>query len=343
MTENNAMAIHQYGQELSMETTRMAPLKRGYARVRIRANGVCATDVKLVDGVGFKPALPFVPGHEPSGIVEEMETDDPRYKDYIGKSFVISPHITCGECENCLSGRENICLNMVGSLGISINGAFAQYVDIPLKNLVEMPEGMDHSVAALAGGVVAVPLVAIRALGNLMEKNVVVLGSGGLALAAIQILNNLSAKVIVVGRKEEKLRVAKELGASVSINSTSGDYVKEIMEYTGGRGADNVIDLAGDPKEVPKLLSALKRGGTLSIVGYSSSQISLDYRRIALDAIQIRGSRSYTRNDLRLAVNLMKSGKVMPIISHKVPLESANNAISLVRNGSSIGRVVLEI
>ena len=343
MTENNTMTILQYGQELSMETAKMAPLKRGYARVRIRANGVCATDVKLVDGVGFKPALPFVPGHEPSGIVEDMVTDEPRYREYLGKSFVVSPHITCGECENCLSGRENICLNMVGSLGISINGAFAQYVDIPLRNLVEIPDGMDHSLAALAGGVVAVPLVAIRALGDLMEKNVVVLGAGGLAMAAIQILKNVGAKVIVVGRKEEKLKVARELGASFTINSTSRDYVREIMEYTAGRGADNVVDLAGDAKEVPKLLSSLKRGGTLSIVGYSSSQIVLDYRKIALDAIQIRGSRSYTRNDLRLAVNLMASGKVMPIISHKVPLESANDAIALVRNGSSVGRVVLEM
>ena len=343
MTENNAMTILQYGQELSMKTTTMGPLKRGYARVRIKANGVCATDVKLVDGVGFKPALPFVPGHEPSGIVEEVVTDDPRYSDYPGRSFVVSPHITCGECENCLSGKENICLNMGGSLGISINGAFAQYVDIPLRNLVEMPDGMDHSMAALAGGVVAVPLVAIRGLGDLMEKNVVVMGSGGLAMAAIQILNNIGARVTVIGRKDEKLKVARELGASLTINSTSSDYVKEIMDHTGGRGVDNVVDLAGDPKEVPKLLSTLKRGGTLSIVGYSSSQIVLDYRKIALDAIQIKGSRSYTRRDIRLAVNLMASGKVMPIISHKVPLESANDAISLVRNGTSIGRVVLEI
>ncbi len=343
MTENQSMTILEYGKPLSMETTKMPPLRREYARVRIRANGVCATDVKLVDGVGFKPALPFVPGHEPAGTVEDMVTDNPRYSEYIGKTFVVSPHITCGECENCLSGKENICLNMGGSLGISINGAFAKYVDVPLRNLVEVPKGMDYSMAALAGGVVAVPLVAIRALGDLNEKNVVVLGSGGLAMAAIQILRNIGANVIVIGRKEEKLKVAGDLGSSYTINSTSTDYIEEIMNYTGRSGADCVIDLAGDPKEVPRIMTTLKRGGTLSIVGYSSSQIAIDYRKIALDALQIRGSRSYTKNDIRLAVKLMTSGKVKPIISKKVPLESANEALSLVRNGSSVGRIVLEI
>jgi propanol-preferring alcohol dehydrogenase len=342
MTTNHYMAIVEYGKKLMETTSEMKPLARDYARVRIRANGVCATDVKLVDGVGFHPDLPFVPGHEPAGQVEEVNSEAPKYKDYIGKRFVIHPHITCGECENCLSGRENVCLAVKGSLGISINGAFSEYVDVPLVNLIPIPDEMDFSFAALAGGVVAVPLLAIRGLGDLINRDVVVIGAGGLAMVAIQILKNAGSNVIVVGRKDKKLDLAKELGARFVINSTNTDYVKEIREFTNGIGADYVLDLAGDPKEVPVAINSLKRGGTFSIVGYSSSTINLDYKKIALDAIRIQGSRSYTRNDLRISIGLIKNKLVKPIISHKLPLTSANEAISIVRSGISMGRVVLE-
>ncbi|MGC8505471.1 MAG: alcohol dehydrogenase catalytic domain-containing protein [Thermoplasmata archaeon] len=342
MTINHYMAIVEYGKRLVEMSSEMKPLQRDYARVRIRANGVCATDVKLVDGVGFHPELPFVPGHEPAGQVEEVNSDSEKYKNYVGRKFVVHPHITCGECENCLSGRENVCLALKGSLGISINGAFSEYVDVPLRNLIPVPDSMDFPYAALAGGVVAVPLLAIRNLGDLMNRDVVVIGTGGLAMVAIQILKNGGSNVIVVGRKDEKLQMASELGASFVINSTQADYVKEIRHYTAGIGADYVLDLAGDPKEVPVAINSLKRGGTFSVVGYSSSTINLDYKKIALDAIKIQGSRSYTRNDLRISVDLIKNHLVKPIISHRFPLESANEAISVVRSGTSIGRVVLE-
>ena len=342
MTINHYMAIVEYGKKLVAMSSEMKPLQRDYARVKIRANGVCATDVKLVDGVGFHPELPFVPGHEPAGQVEEVNSDSQKYKDYVGKRFVMHPHITCGECENCLSGRENVCLAVKGSMGISINGAFSEYVDVPLRNLIPVPDNMDFPFAALAGGVVAVPLLAIRNLGDLINRDVVVIGTGGLAMVAIQILKSAGSNVIVVGRKDEKLQLASSLGAAFTVNSIQTDYVKEIKEYTHGIGADYVVDLAGDPQEVPVAINSLKRGGTLSVVGYSSSTISLDYKKIALDAIKIQGSRSYTRNDLRISVDLIKNRVVKPIISHKLPLESANEAISLVRSGTSMGRVILE-
>ena len=342
MTKNRYMAIVEYGKKLVEMSADMKPLQKDYARVRIRANGVCATDVKLVDGVGFHPELPFVPGHEPAGQVEEVNSDLEKYRDYVGRRFVVHPHITCGECENCLSGRENVCLAVKGSLGISINGAFSEYVDVPLKNLIPVPDNMDFPSAALAGGVVAVPLLAIRNLGDLVNRDVVVIGTGGLAMVAIQILKNAGSNVIVVGRKDEKLQMASKLGAAFAINSMQIDYVKEIKNYTRGIGADYVVDLAGDPKEVPVAINSLKRGGTFSVVGYSSSTVNLDYKKIALDAIKIQGSRSYTRNDLRISVDLIKNHLVKPLISHRFPLESANEAISVVRSGTSMGRVILE-
>ncbi len=342
MTKNRYMAIVEYGKKLVEMSADMKPLQRDYARVRIRANGVCATDVKLVDGVGFHPELPFVPGHEPAGQVEEINSDMEKYRDYVGRRFVVHPHITCGECENCLSGRENVCLAVKGSLGISINGAFSEYVDVPLKNLIPVPDNMDFPSAALAGGVVAVPLLAIRNLGDLVNRDVVVIGTGGLAMVAIQILKNAGSNVIVVGRKDEKLQMASKLGAAFAINSMQTDYVKDIKNYTRGIGADYVVDLAGDPKEVPVAINSLKRGGTFSVVGYSSSTVNLDYKKIALDAIKIQGSRSYTRNDLRISVDLIKNHLVKPLISHRFPLESANEAISVVRSGTSMGRVILE-
>jgi propanol-preferring alcohol dehydrogenase len=320
----------------------MKALPIGYARVRIRANGVCSTDVKLVDGRGFTPNLPFTPGHEPSGTVEEVNSLNDSDGQYNGKNFVIFPHITCGQCENCINGKENLCLNSGGSIGLSVDGAMAKYVDVPIKNLIPMPNGLDFVNASLAGGVVAVPLTAIKEQGNIMNKNTLVIGTGGLAMAAVQILKNSGADVTVLGRKDEKLEVAKKIGADRTLNSTVDLWENELRQISGN-GMDYIIDLAGDPNEIPRMLKYVKRGGSISIVGYSKEILSLDYSKIALDGIKIVGSRSYTRNDLRYAIAMISKKKVVPVIQKTLPLELANDAISLVRDGKSIGRIVLTI
>lgn len=336
-----AMQIVSFNSPLVLANKELGNIPAESARVKMLSNGICATDVKMVDGKGFQPPLPFVPGHEPAGIVEEVNSDSDSFQALVGKKVVLHPHVSCGACENCISGRENICLSMKGSYGINKNGGLQEYVDIAAKNLVPIPGNITIDEGALAGGVVAVPLRGIKELGNILGKEVLVLGTGGLALAAIQVIKTLGGIPIVAGRKDEKLEIAHKVGAEMTINTLKDDYVAEIRRITGSRGIYAAVDLAGDYTEVPKLFQTIMRGGKLLIIGYSKKTFEASYSGLALDAISIIGSRSYTRNDLKESVDLISRGHVKPIIYKTFPLEEANEALDLVRNGKSNGRVLI--
>lgn len=316
-------------------------LPDGYARVRMESNGICATDVKMVDGAGFKPPLPFTPGHEPAGIVETVNSRTEKHLALVGKPVVLHPHVACGMCENCITGNENVCLNMQASYGINTNGGLQEYVDIPVKNLIQLPADMSLDMGALAGGVVAVPLRGIKQLGNLLGKQVMVFGTGGLAFAAIQLVKAMGARVIVVGRKENKLEIARKLGANETVVSEGNDYIREVRDISGGSGVHAVIDLAGVNTEVPKFLQALRRNGKLLIVGYSAKTIEVPYNKLALDALSIVGTRSYTRHDLAEAVDMIATGQCTPIISKAFPLAETNEALDQLRAGETVGRVLV--
>lgn len=334
------MEIQQFNSPLKLSQKELGPLPDGYARIRMESNGICATDVKMVDGRGFKPPLPFVPGHEPAGFIEEINTSSEAILEKIGRPVVIHPHVACGMCENCISGNENVCLNMQASYGINRNGGLQEYVDVPTKNLIELPKGMSLDMGALAGGVIAVPLRGIKQLGTILGKKIMILGTGGLAFSAIQIAKSMGAEVTVVGRKPEKLEVAMKIGADHTVATGEGEFQKTVKELTGG-GVHVAMDLAGDSKEVPKLLQTLRRNGKLLIIGYSANNIEIPYNKLALDGISVIGTRSYTRQDLAESVDLILKKKCTPIISQTFPLEETNEALEQVRSGESVGRVLV--
>ncbi|MCL5783563.1 MAG: alcohol dehydrogenase catalytic domain-containing protein [Candidatus Thermoplasmatota archaeon] len=333
--------ITDFGSPLRLAELEIEKLPAGYARIKVQSNGICATDVKMVDGVGFRPKLPFTPGHEPAGIVEEINSDSESHRNLEGKAVVIHPHVACGMCENCISGNENICLRMLASYGINTNGGMQEYLNVPLRNLVALPDDVSMDMGALAGGVVAVPLRGLKQLGTLLSKKILILGTGGLAFSAVQIAKSMGAEVIVVGRKQEKLEVASRIGADFVINSNTTDYVAEIKKITGGFGVHHSVDLAGDSNEVPKLIQTVRRGGKVLIIGYSANTFQTAYNKLALDSISLMGTRSYTRNDLSESVGLISRNKCKPIISRIFPLEEANEAMSMVRTGQSVGRVTI--
>lgn len=335
-----AMEILEFNSPLRMREKDLRPLADGYARVRMKSNGICATDVKMVDGRGFKPPLPFVPGHEPAGIIDEVNSMHDSNLGKVGKPVVIHPHVACGVCENCIAGNENVCLNMQASYGINRNGGLQEYVDVPLKNLIELPKDMPLDMGALAGGVIAVPLRGIKQLGTILGKKVMIFGTGGLAFSAIQIAKSMGAEVIVVGRKPEKLEVAAKIGADHTVLAGDKEFLEPVKEISRG-GVHFAIDLAGDNMEVPKLLQTLRRNGKLLIIGYSAKNIEIPYNRLALDGISVIGTRSYTRQDLAESVDLILKKKCTPIISKTFPLEETNEALNQVRSGESIGRVLV--
>ncbi|MEM0118003.1 MAG: alcohol dehydrogenase catalytic domain-containing protein [Conexivisphaerales archaeon] len=334
------MVLRNYGEQLVLTEKEIPHAGKGEALVRIRACGVCATDVKITEGKGPRSRLPLVLGHEGAGEVVESGNDSTLRP---GTRVVIHPHIYCGKCLNCIDGWENICLDVKGSLGMTLDGCLEEYIVIREANLVPFKSDISFEEAALAGGTVAVPVSAIRRLGSMLGKKTVVFGLGALGFNAIQALKAVGAEVIALGRKKEKLEKARMLGADYAIDTENEGWLEEVMASTGRVGADFVFDLAGSVAHVPELIRTLRRGGSLAIIGYSDDQISLPYQRIALDALKIIGSRSYTRNDLRLAVEMVETRRVRPLIDSTYPLEESNEAIDATRRSGLMGRVVVKV
>ncbi|MDG7016404.1 MAG: zinc-binding dehydrogenase, partial [Nitrososphaerota archaeon] len=227
------------------------------------------------------------------------------------------------------------------SLGMTLNGALAEYVVCPVRNLVPFPDSLSFEEGALAGGTVAVPFSAIRKLGNLTGRWTLVFGLGALGFNAVQILKASGARVIAVGRKETKLETARGLGADETFDSSKGDYAEFARRAAGGEGVDFAVDLAGAAEEVPRLMRSLRRGGRLVIIGYSSGNFEAQYQSVALDALQIIGSRSYTRQDLRGAIDLIAVGKVKPLVASRYALGEANDALCAVKTAKLVGRAVV--
>ena len=304
------------------------PVRDGERLVRIKACGLCGTDVKLRAGQVPGTRLPLILGHEPAGI--DVET---------GRPVVVYPHLSCGRCPNCVEGRENICLATRGTLGITAHGALAEFVSVPAGSLIELPGSLDFEHGALAGGVVAVSLCALRKMGPVLDRWVIVAGLGGLGLVGVQLLVAAGARVIALSRAEEKRRLALELGAAEAID-TSGSYAEAVRRLTGGEGASGAMDFTGAGEHVGQLVRCLRRGGRIVLVGYSAGALSLPYAETVMNGIDVMGSRSYTREDLRTALGLMERKKVDPFIGRRVSLDQVNEALDWIASGTVTGRVV---
>ncbi|MDG6921239.1 MAG: alcohol dehydrogenase catalytic domain-containing protein [Nitrososphaerota archaeon] len=332
-----AMVLEAVGSPLALKELSIPEPGSGEVLVKVMACGVCPTDVKVIQGAGPKARLPVVLGHEAAGEVVKVGSGS-DFK--VGQRVVIHPHIYCGRCQNCIEGMESVCMNIRGSMGFTMNGGLAEYTVSPSSNLVLFPNTVSFEDGALAGGTVAVPFSAIRKLGSVMSRWVLVLGLGALGLNALQILRAAGANVVAVGRKKPKLDLAKSLGAAEVFDSTKGDY-SEFARKVTGQGVDAALDMAGAAAEIPHLLKSLRRGGRLVVVGYSSGNFEAPYQAVVTDGLQIIGSRSYSRQDLRGAVELVTIGKVKPQIDSRFTLEKTNDALAAVREGKLIGRAVV--
>ncbi len=296
--------------------------------MRVVACGLCGTDVKLRAGKVPGVRYPLILGHEPAGI--DVHT---------GRRVVIYPHLSCGRCVNCVEGRENVCMHTRGTLGITAEGALAEYVRVPEGNLIDLPDGIDFERGALAGGVVAVSLCAVRKIGSVLDRWVVVAGLGGLGLAAVQLLHASGARVVALSSSEEKRQLAVRLGAAAALD-TGGPWDRQIRDLSRGEGAGAAVDFTGAGAVVSRLVRCVRRGGRVVLVGYGAGSLELPHAEMVLNAVDVLGSRSYTREDVRVALGLMERGKVDPLVAERVEMEGVDGALDRIAGGKVAGRVV---
>jgi alcohol dehydrogenase, propanol-preferring len=311
----------------------------GEILVRIKACGVCHTDLHAVQGDWpVKAKMPLIPGHEGVGIIEAVADDVQSLKvgDRVGVPWLYS---ACGECEYCLSGWETLCKHQLNA-GYSVDGGFAQYCKAPAAYVAKVPDNLTFEEAAPIFCAGVTTYKALKVSGAIPGDWVAIYGIGGLGHIALQYAKAMGFNVVAVDIQDDKLELAKQLGADIAINGMQVDPAQKIQEEIGGVKA--AISVAVTQKAFRQAYDSVKRGGSCVVVGLPNADLPIPIFDTVLNGVKVLGSIVGTRLDLKEALQFAADGKVKANIEVQ-PLENVNDVFERLEHGAINGRVVLSI
>jgi 6-hydroxycyclohex-1-ene-1-carbonyl-CoA dehydrogenase len=339
-----AAVFYEPNQPLKIEEVETPKTEPHEILVKIAACGVCNTDLHYIDhGVPTFKKPPMILGHEPSGIVEEIGSEVENFK--AGDRVLIPPVFSCGYCANCRLGRENICFNMV-MVGNHIDGAFAEYTKVPAKDCQHLPEELPLEESSIIADAISTPYHAVKNRARVEPgDSVVVFGCGGVGINVVQMAAAVGGSVTAVDILDNKLEMAKKLGAQHTINASDMEdkaLLKEIRGLTGG-GADIAIEAIGNPKTIELASGAIKAGGCHCQVGYTHHSVPMNAGRLMFRETEIKGSLGCRPVDYPKIIEMVKIGKIQlePVVTHKFKLEDIEQAFELMRKGESLRSIIV--
>jgi alcohol dehydrogenase, propanol-preferring len=335
-----AAVVRALGSPLSIEEVPIPTPGPGEVLVRIMASGVCHTDLHAADGDWpVKPTAPFIPGHEGAGLVVALGSGvtNLREGDPVGIAWL---HDACGACEHCMSGWETLCEAQHNS-GYAVNGTFAEYAIGAAGYVGRLPANPDFVALApiLCAGVTTYK--GIKETEARPGEWIAISGIGGLGHVAIQYAKAMGLHVVALDVTEEKLALARTLGADLAVNAAHADAIAEVTERTGG-GAHGVLVTAVSPRAFSQAIALSRRHGTVALVGLPPGEFPTPIFDVVLKRITIRGSIVGTRKDLAEALAFAAEGKVKAHI-HLAKLEDINQIFTDLKAGTVDGRMVVKL
>ncbi len=337
-TTMKAAVAHAFGQPLKIEQVAVPQPAAGEVLIRVEACGVCHTDLHAVNGDWpVKPELPFIPGHEGVGIVEAVgsETSLVKVGDRVGVPWLYK---ACGSCEYCITGWETLCPSQQNA-GYSVNGSYADFVVAPEAYVAKIPDGLDpvHAGPILCAGVTTYK--GIKETEAKPGEWIVISGIGGLGHLAVQYAKAMGLHVAAVDVADEKLELARSLGAEVTVNANSENPIDQVQQQTGG--AHGALVTAVSVPAFHQALGMLRRGGTCALVGLPPGEFPTPIFDVVLKRITVRGSIVGTRKDMQEALQFAAEGKVKTTVEVQ-PLSAINEIFTRLENGEINGRVVIQ-
>ncbi len=334
-----AAVLEQFHQELRIRELPIPAPKRGEVLIKVRASGLCGTDLHIQDGRLSTIKTPYIPGHETAGEVLELGEDVTGFK--IGDAVIVAIDILCNTCRFCTTGRGNLCTRLV-RLGFERNGGHGEYMVAPAANLLKFDKKVPFEKAAIIPDAVACMYHAIKNQGQVRATDkICILGVGGLGFQGIQIAKHFGAEVYCTSRKDNKLDIARRYGADHVINTLKEDLAKTINELTLGEMCDVVFDNIGNDSSIQTGLDILRPGGKVVMVGYDEDSFHAKYQTTAMKEKEIIGIRGSNRRDLVETIRLVENGIIDPYIFKTYALDDINQAMNDLRSGNSLGRTVL--
>jgi threonine 3-dehydrogenase len=310
--------------------------------IRVHRTGICGTDLHIESWDPWAARTivpPLVVGHEFVGEIVEIGSNVADFR--IGDLVSGEGHVVCGRCRHCLAGRRHLCARTIG-LGVGRDGAFAEYVALPVANVWHHWPGVDEDVAAIFdpfGNAVHTAL-AFPVLG----EDVLVSGAGPIGLMATAVVRHAGARFIVVSEPNPARRaIAARMGATAVVDPRE-QSLKDVQAELGMvEGFDVALEMSGNPAALRGAIASMAHGGRIAILGIPTEEISLDVNEIVFKMLTLRGiyGREMYETWYMMTVMLQSGLDIRPAITHRFPFREHEAAFAAARSGD-VGKVILD-
>ncbi|MEW6282556.1 MAG: zinc-binding dehydrogenase [Candidatus Eremiobacterota bacterium] len=332
-------AVYRGPEGLVLEEVPRPQPEEGEILVKVAACGLCHTDLHYLDhGVPTFRKPPVVLGHECSGTVEESTV-----KEYSSGDRVLLPAVlTCGRCDLCRQGRENICSSMA-MLGNHIDGAYAEWIKVPAKDVYRLPPDLPLEESAVIADALTTPYHAVVRRGQVRAGDrVVVIGCGGVGLGLVQFARAVGARVVGLDVQPAKLALARELGAVAAFDGREEGVAKKVRAALGG-APEVVFEAIGHAPTLQQAVALAGAGGRVVVVGYCSHDVELPASKIMFRELDVVGSLGCRPVDYPRVIDMVRSGAIRlgPMVSHRFALAEIHQGLDALRRGEMIRGIVV--
>jgi propanol-preferring alcohol dehydrogenase len=339
-----AMVLHAPNTPFSLDEVPDPKPGPGEAVAKIFSCGSGLT-IQHIKAGRMEVEFPRIIGHEITGViveigegVTELEVGDPVTSYY---------YLTCGHCKWCRANRETLCENLAGNVGREVDGGYAEYMKLPARTFLKLPEGLDYKTYPAHVGVItdaiSTPYKVVRRARIEPPDTVAVFGAGGGVGIHMLMMARWAhaARVIGVDIAADKFDACREAGADDMINPTDGDVIEQLKELTGGRGVDVAIDFVSSKATLEAAAGALGTAGRMVTLGGAGAQFTADAKAMLFSEQDLLGSKYATKQEVMETLEVAARGEVWPLVTEIRPLAEAEAVHDLVEKGEVTGRAAL--
>jgi propanol-preferring alcohol dehydrogenase len=334
-----AQVIHGWGGPVTYEERPRPIPKAGEVLVAVRACGVGLTVLNYINGnLGTPDDLPRVPGHELAGVVAEVGPGVTGIS--VGDPVFAYFYLTCGRCDMCRAGRDSLCPQHKGYVGVHRDGGYAEFVALPEVNVLPIPEGVSFTEASAIPDAIATPyhVCAARAAVRPGDRVIVIGAGGGVGIHLVQMARLFGGDVVAVDVDDAKLARCLELGAAAGVNFRARDAEAQARKALDG-GATVAVDFVGSEATLEWVFRLMRPGGRMVVLTtFPGVGLTVEPRRLVSAELTVMGSRYCGRAEAMAAARLVRERRITPIISEIRALADVESIHAMLRNGTLLGR-----
>ncbi len=316
-----AVQLIEIGKDLEDREIPIPVPKPDEVLIKIKAAGICHSDIHYRDGISSVGYRPISLGHEVSGVIEKLGSCVLDFQ--INERVCLNYMITCGKCQYCVRGSEQFC-EQGKMIGKDVDGGYAEYIAVPTRGIIRLPDSISFEHASVMMCSSATSLHALKKTRFKPGETIAIFGLGGLGISAMQLAKIFGARVIyAIDIDSRKLKTAKEMGA-IPINAKNNDPVKKIMELTAGEGVDVALELIGLSLTMDQGVRSLARFGRLGLVGITTNVFEISSYEAICREKEIIGVSDHLLSELPFLLDLAEQGKLdlSKVVKKTVPLDA---------------------